>query len=59
MNKETKDNTTKKPYKKPQIKRVELKPEEAVLGACKTAITAGPATLPCNAVVTPCTVAGS
>ncbi|MCL4474763.1 MAG: hypothetical protein M1508_00850 [Nitrospirae bacterium] len=26
----------KKPYKKPEIKKVQLKPEEAVLTACKT-----------------------
>ncbi len=27
----------KKQYKKPEIKKVELKPEEAVLAGCKTA----------------------
>jgi hypothetical protein len=26
----------KKPYKKPEIARVEMKPEDAVLTACKT-----------------------
>lgn len=27
----------KKPYVKPKIRRVELRPQEAVLGGCKTA----------------------
>jgi hypothetical protein len=30
----------KKPYTKPEVKQVQLKPEEAVLGGCKTAPTA-------------------
>jgi hypothetical protein len=28
---------SRKPYHKPQLMRVALRPEEAVLGACKTA----------------------
>jgi hypothetical protein len=50
----------KKPYTKPEVKQVSLKPEEAVLGGCKTASTVnsmnhpGPATCssptPCAAV---------
>ncbi len=32
----------KKPYVKPQVKRVLLKPEEAVLGSCKSNTGAGP-----------------
>ena len=32
----------KKPYKKPQLKQVSLRPEEAVLGSCKSAGTSGP-----------------
>lgn len=45
----------KKPYVKPACIPVELRPEEAVLGACKTASSAGPgagtcATLVCNAL---------
>ena len=31
----------KKPYVKPEIKQVHLRPEEAVLAACKTAVSAG------------------
>ncbi len=43
----------KKPYEKPQLKQVLLKPEEAVLGACKNAGFTGPAQAKCNAPV-PC-----
>ena len=32
----------KKPYQKPTIRSVSLRPEEAVLGACKVASSAGP-----------------
>jgi hypothetical protein len=42
----------KKPYAKPQIQEVPLRPDEAVLGGCKTASTSGPAqhrcTMPSN-----------
>ncbi len=43
----------KKPYVKPEVRRVPLRPEEAVLGGCKTASAIGPgqptcATLNCN-----------
>ncbi|MCX8036115.1 MAG: hypothetical protein N3D11_03480 [Candidatus Sumerlaeia bacterium] len=33
---------SKKPYEKPQIAKVPLRPEEAVLGACKTTSGVGP-----------------
>jgi hypothetical protein len=39
---------TKKPYTKPQIQEVPLRPDEAVLGACKTAAVSGPAQHRCN-----------
>jgi len=29
------DTHTKRPYQKPEIRKVTLKPEEAVLGSCK------------------------
>jgi hypothetical protein len=32
----------KKPYVKPQIQEVPLRPDEAVLGGCKTASVSGP-----------------
>ena len=42
---ETKQQDTqdpKRPYKKPVLIRVALRPEEAVLGNCKSAAPAGP-----------------
>jgi hypothetical protein len=44
----------KKPYAKPQIQEVPLRPDEAVLGGCKTASTSGPAQHRCN-MPTSCT----
>ena len=47
----------KKPYTKPKVKQVQLKPEEAVLGGCKVSSQFGPAydncSLPpqCNALM--------
>ena len=38
----------KKPYTKPQIQQVPLRPEEAVLGACKTWSTSGPTQARCT-----------
>ena len=37
----------KKPYTKPEVKRVQLKPEEAVLGGCKVNGQFGPAANNC------------
>jgi hypothetical protein len=33
---------TRKPYQKPEVKQVRLKPEEAVLGGCKVNGNEGP-----------------
>jgi hypothetical protein len=38
----------KRPYAKPQIQEVPLRPDEAVLGGCKTAAVSGPAQHRCN-----------
>jgi hypothetical protein len=38
----------KKPYSKPQIQEVPLRPDEAVLGNCKTSSTSGPAQHRCT-----------
>ena len=38
----------KRPYAKPEVREVPLRPEEAVLGACKTAGRSGPAQIRCN-----------
>jgi len=32
----------RKPYKKPEIKKVPLRPQESVLGFCKTSNSGGP-----------------
>jgi hypothetical protein len=41
----------KKPYLKPEVKQVQLRPEEAVLGGCKTGSMAGPTQAACNVPV--------
>ena len=38
----------RKPYARPQLTRVTLRPEEAVLSACKNNGVAGPAQPTCN-----------
>ncbi len=38
----------KKPYVKPEVNEVELRPEEAVLGSCKKASAVGPLQAACN-----------
>jgi hypothetical protein len=52
----------KKPYVRPEVKKVPLKPEEAVLGLCKQTGIAGPG-LPsgnaCGYGVSPCSSIGS
>jgi hypothetical protein len=42
------DSKQKKPYVKPEIKQVQLKPEEAVLGGCKVSGQFGPAVGNCT-----------
>ena len=39
----------KRPYTKPQIQEVPLRPDEAVLGNCKTSAVSGPSQSRCNA----------
>ncbi len=39
---------TRKRYVKPEIQKVDLTPEEAVLGACKNGASSGPAQPRCN-----------
>jgi hypothetical protein len=38
----------RKPYAKPQIQEVPLRPDEAVLGNCKTSSSSGPAQHRCT-----------
>ena len=48
MTKEKKTSTIRKPYSKPQLERVQLIAEEAVLLACKTGNRVGPGVHNCN-----------
>ena len=44
----TEGSHTRRSYAKPEMKRVHLKPEEAVLGACKTTGLFGPTAGDCR-----------
>ena len=48
----------KKPYEKPEVTQVSLRPEEAVLGACKAGRVSGPGQPRCG-VPAPCSSLGS
>jgi hypothetical protein len=48
----------KEPYESPQVTVISLRPEEAVLGACKNTSSAGPVASSCTAVG-PCMTPGS
>jgi hypothetical protein len=48
----------RKPYEKPTLSEVALRPEEAVLGNCKTAGVSGPAQGDCTSFVG-CATVGS
>jgi hypothetical protein len=52
------ENGGKMPYEPPQVVRVSLRPEEAVLGHCKVTGSAGPASGSCRTVVA-CRTQGS
>jgi len=49
---------TKKRYEKPEVTQVSLRPEEAVLGACKAGRVSGPGQPRCG-VPAPCSSLGS
>ncbi len=49
----------KKPYLKPLLLRIQLRPEEAVLGACKISGTSGPAGVGNCSPAGPCSSQGS
>lgn len=51
-------SSRRKRYEKPTVLRVELKPEEAVLGACKNSVSAGPGQGNCSSIA-PCASLGS
>jgi hypothetical protein len=52
------DTLHKKPYSKPEIRLVPLRPEEAVLGACKSTGIIGPI-MGCTIIIGGCSTVGS
>jgi hypothetical protein len=52
------ESNTKLDYQPPQVVRVSLRPEEAVLGHCKVSGAAGPISGGCRSV-SPCRTFGS
>ena len=53
------NQTVKKRYSTPEVKQIDLRPEEAVLGNCKTSGTSGPASFGTCSQVGPCSSLGS
>jgi hypothetical protein len=47
------ERVQKKPYIKPEVKQVPLRPEEAVLGGCKTSGIGGPDGTGCTSASPP------
>lgn len=58
--KQTRESGARKPYAKPEAKRFPLRPDEAVLGNCKSNSSGGPSagTTSCHAIGF-CKTAGS
>ncbi len=52
--KEQRTRVKKKPYVKPEVKQVQLRPEEAVLAVCKLPGAYGPTAPGCQTVAGPC-----
>jgi len=50
MEPERDDSRKRKPYEPPKLVAISLRPEEAVLGNCKTSASAGPSMATCNNV---------
>jgi len=55
---EKQENSNLKKYEKPEAKRYPLRPDEAVLGFCKTNAATGPSSLGCRGS-SRCSVPGS
>jgi hypothetical protein len=55
---DSKTSPAKKRYEKPEVTQVSLRPEEAVLGACKAGRVSGPGQPRCG-VPSPCSSLGS
>jgi hypothetical protein len=48
MKKKRSEKQLKRPYRKPELMKVLLRPEEAVLGNCKTSGVSGPVQADCT-----------
>jgi hypothetical protein len=48
MSSEEQPDAEKKVYEKPTLSEVPLRPDEAVLGSCKTVMISGPAMADCS-----------
>jgi hypothetical protein len=59
MDQELTQAESKESYEQPRLATISLRPEEAVLGHCKNASSAGPAGSTCVALITPCGSFGS
>jgi hypothetical protein len=53
------NSSSKRKYQKPKIKKIPLRPEEAVLGFCKSATVAGPIQSACTVLGVSCSTVGS
>jgi len=58
MNSGREKNDSKKAYESPRLTTINLRPEEAVLGHCKTSGTGGPVQSTCT-FITMCASVGS
>lgn len=56
--KKPEDDPDRRPYQRPSLRKVDLRPEEAVLGSCKVATSGGPGGSDCLSG-TDCFVQGS
>lgn len=54
MNHEPTPSQSKKPYEPPQLRAISLRPEEAVLGHCKTLNSGGSQGSSCSNFLLPC-----
>jgi hypothetical protein len=60
MNRELNEIDKKKAYEPPRLAAISLRPEEAVLGACKITGSGGAVSMSsCTALGTPCNALGS
>ena len=58
-NPKAKTEQPKKPYVRPEVRQVRLRPEEAVLGFCKNTGYSGPGAPNCGVGISPCITPGT